>query len=222
MQSISEWPGEVRNISKGCGVVMKTLPVAMFQHALGGTIQETFGLACDIASLTHKHPSAAASAGMLSVIHHRLLDGTPLRDAVAQALEAAQRTGRAEFREATALLERSLRLAERPFVHSTMDMLGQGWTADEALALAAYCALTAPNFKTGTLNAINQSGDSDSVGCMTGQLLAATYGLASETEWLSNLELTAVICGLAADLEAMPAWTLDQKRQKHWQYCSWL
>jgi len=43
--------------------------------------------------------------------------------------------------------------------------------AEEALAIALFCALKAENFAHGVLLAVNHSGDSDSVGAITGNIL---------------------------------------------------
>jgi hypothetical protein len=47
-----------------------------------------------------------------------------------------------------------------------------GWVADEALAIAVYCALVAERLRHGVRLAVNHSGDSDSTGAMTGSILA--------------------------------------------------
>ena len=52
--------------------------------------------------------------------------------------------------------------------------LGSGWTGDEALAIAVYCAgRYADDVSEALRVAINHSGDSDSTGSMTGALLGA-------------------------------------------------
>ena len=56
-------------------------------------------------------------------------------------------------------------------------LLGQGWVAEETLAIAVYCALKYSNdFEKGVLTAVNHSGDSDSTGSVTGQILGAYLG----------------------------------------------
>ena len=44
--------------------------------------------------------------------------------------------------------------------------------AEEALAIAVFCALAAPDFESGVLTAVNHGGDSDS----TGQACEASTG----------------------------------------------
>ena len=72
--------------------------------------------------------------------------------------------------------------------------LGAGWIAEEALAIGLYCALVADDFEHGVRLAITHSGDSDSTGSITGQILGARYGAGVIPQrWLDRLELREVI-----------------------------
>ena len=56
--------------------------------------------------------------------------------------------------------------------------MGGGWVGEEALAIALYCALNAQDdFAHGVLLAVNHSGDSDSTGAITGNLLGLMLGI---------------------------------------------
>ncbi len=74
--------------------------------------------------------------------------------------------------------------------------------AEEALAVAVYCALTAEDaFARGVLLAVNHGGDSDSTGAIAGNLLGARLGAgAIPARWLDGLELREVVEQVAADL----------------------
>ena len=80
--------------------------------------------------------------------------------------------------------------------------MGEGWVAEEALAISIYCALCAENdFKKGVLLAVNHSGDSDSTGAITGNILGCLLGNTSIPEkWVERLELKEVIQELGIDL----------------------
>ena len=82
--------------------------------------------------------------------------------------------------------------------------LGEGWVAEEALAIALYCALRYPgDFRQAIIAAVNHSGDSDSTGALTGNLMGASLGLAAIPEELRHgLELSDVVLELADDLHA--------------------
>ena len=49
--------------------------------------------------------------------------------------------------------------------------------AEEALSISVYCALTATDFRDGVLNAVSHSGDSDSTGAITGNILGTYLGV---------------------------------------------
>jgi ADP-ribosylglycohydrolase len=94
-------------------------------------------------------------------------------------------------------------LVEQPFLHDRRAP-GEGWVAEEALAIAVYCALVAPTFRAGVLLAVNHGGDSDSTAAMTGNLLGAALGAqAIDDDLLNGLEGRDVIEQVAADLGAM-------------------
>ena len=85
-----------------------------------------------------------------------------------------------------------------------LESLVGGWTAEEALAIAICCALTASNFKEGVVRAVNHSGDSDSTGAIAGGILGALYGVAEiPRDWLQQLELCTAIERIALDIDAI-------------------
>ena len=83
-----------------------------------------------------------------------------------------------------------------------IQMLGEGWIAEETLAIAIYCSLRhSDNFSKGIIAAVNHSGDSDSTGAVTGNILGALLGFDNiEQKWLDNLELYDVIDEISTDL----------------------
>ena len=80
--------------------------------------------------------------------------------------------------------------------------LGEGWVAEETLAIAVYCALKYEHdFEWALIAAVNHDGDSDSTGAVTGNLLGAQLGLTGiPSKYLEHLELKSVILELADDL----------------------
>jgi ADP-ribosylglycohydrolase len=57
------------------------------------------------------------------------------------------------------------------------------------------------DFRQGLLLAVNHSGDSDSTGSITGNIVGARYGTeVIPNEWLSDLEMKDVIEEVATDL----------------------
>lgn len=85
-----------------------------------------------------------------------------------------------------------------------MERLGQGWVAEEALAISLFCALRSRTFEHGVRLAVNHGGDSDSTGSLTGQLLGTLWGEdVIPQRWLDELELRDVIEAVATDMVAV-------------------
>ncbi len=82
--------------------------------------------------------------------------------------------------------------------------LGQGWIAEEALAIAVCCALVGHEPEDAIRLAVNHDGDSDSTGSIAGQLVGALHGPdALPDRWLDQLELRPEIERIAAQLAAL-------------------
>ena len=84
----------------------------------------------------------------------------------------------------------------------TIEKMGGGWTAGEALAIGVYSALVAKDdFRKGVLLSVNHSGDSDSTGSIAGNILGTILGdTAIPERWLKHLEFRDVIAKVAKDL----------------------
>ena len=105
--------------------------------------------------------------------------------------------------------------------------LGQGWTGEEALAIAACCAVAAPTPRAALLAAVNHSGDSDSTGSITGNLLGAALGQQAIPEgWPGALDGAEVVTRVAVDLATeltTPPWDSDESVPAYWwdRYPGW-
>ena len=113
--------------------------------------------------------------------------------------------------ETLAALLQAERLAAGPGpAEACLAELGQGWVADEALAIALFCALRAETLEEGLIMAANITGDSDSTAAITGNLMGTLLGVeAIPAEWLAALELKEVITEIADDLATVDAWALS-------------
>ncbi|MFM0302886.1 ADP-ribosylglycohydrolase family protein [Paraburkholderia sediminicola] len=201
-----------RNGSRGCGGVMRAAPAGLFASRLDhqDNLHEAFRLGTELAALTHGHPTGALTGGVLSMLVAALSHGAALPD----ALTSAKCYLRLEPRHEETLV--AIEHAEQLAVSNTapeiaIALLGEGWVAEEALAISIYCALVAPDFRHGVILAVNHDGDSDSTGAITGNLLGARDGLdAIPPEWLEQLELRPVIAELAGDLFDFPDWQIGE------------
>jgi ADP-ribosylglycohydrolase len=200
------------NDSKGCGGVMRVAPVGLFCWRLQQqqTIQDVFALGAQLAALTHGHPTGSLTAGVLAVLIMLLTDNMALTDALGRCKPLLRNERGHE--ETLHAIEQAEALASSDQLHDVaIAQLGQGWVAEEALAISIYCALVARSFEHGVVLAVNHDGDSDSTGSITGNLLGARYGVQAIPEhWLQPLELRAVITAVAEDLHAFKDWDIGE------------
>lgn len=184
------------NDSKGCGGVMRVAPVGLFMPK-----ETVFSDACEIAAITHGHPSGYLAAGAFALIIHDLMAGRSLEDSIREAVKALKkRKGHEECLEA---INNGLDATKTSKPSPEMiEKLGAGWVAEEALAIALYCASVAGgDFRKGLCLAVNHGGDSDSTGSMAGNILGTMLGKqAVPAEWLARLEMASEIEELAQDL----------------------
>ncbi|WP_062216961.1 ADP-ribosylglycohydrolase family protein [Streptomyces sp. NBRC 109706] len=182
--------------SKGCGTVMRSAPFGLL---VGWEPQLVFQLGVECAAQTHGHPTGMLAAGAFAAIVHAVVRGDELDAAVQKALaQLATRPGHEEttdaLKQALGAVRQGLPSPER------VAALGEGWTAEEALAIGVYCALVAQDIRHGLLLAVNHGGDSDSTGSVAGNLLGALHGeTALPPAWLAELEGRAAILELADD-----------------------
>lgn len=191
-------PRNPKNDSKGCGGVMRVAPVGLYAESP----ERAFDLACEIAALTHGHPTGYLASGCLAALIAELLGGTGLREAVERAMGIL--VEKPEHEETTGCLQRALALADNGGdpMPEAIEQIGAGWIAEEALAISVHCALAHPeDFASAVLLAVNHSGDSDSTGAITGNILGALLGQDTiPDEWLDRLELRQVIETVAKDM----------------------
>jgi ADP-ribosylglycohydrolase len=193
--------GRAPNQSKGCGGVMRVAPCALLYVNEKDAQNDVFRAAVDCARLTHGHPTGYLSAGAFAVLVYEAAQGRPLDGAVDQALAILK--SHEHSHEAIRAIERGTKLAgsrEKPGPE-TLAKLGGGWIAEEALAIALYCALVSRSLQDALILAVNHDGDSDSTGSMTGNLMGAICGeTAIPRRWLAQLELRDVIAKTGEDL----------------------
>jgi ADP-ribosylglycohydrolase len=184
------------NSSKGCGGVMRVAPIGLFYRK-----DSAFEMAAEMAALTHGHPSGYLSAGALADIIASIIDGENIETAVEKTILKLKT--RDQHEECTRILIKAIDLvkSELPDIEA-ISQLGEGWVGEEALAISVYCALKyQDDFKKAVVAAVNHSGDSDSTGAITGNILGAYLGINHIPEdWVNNVEMKDVIMQVVDDL----------------------
>lgn len=210
-------PGErSSNDSKGCGGMVRAAPVGLWCARVDATLsadraaRRAFELAAEIAGLTHGHPTARVATGAFAALTLLVVLEVPIAEAVARVKAMLPRyPGHAETLAAIARAEATA-AGGVPRPEAIVE-LGEGWNADEALAIALACALAAPDFETGVRLAVNHDGDSDSTGAIAGNLLGVLHGVdAIPKRWLLGLELRRVVIEIADDLATFTDWPIGE------------
>lgn len=167
-----------------------------------------FQLGSETAGLTHGHSSGYLSAGFMALLIEEIVSGAALADSIQMAKQCL--TKKPGHEEVLNAVESAVYLAQSDAPSTKLAVLGQGWVAEEALAIGLYCALAATNFEEAVVLAVNHSGDSDSTGAIAGNICGALYGDAAiPARWLDRLELREEITAIADDLAGLREDTLD-------------
>lgn len=184
------------NNSKGCGGIMRIAPVGL----VFSDPHKAFKIGCELTAITHGHATGYLSSGAFASIISFLKAGHKLADAVYLTIEILKSYPNHE--ETLQAINKALNLYEPKPSFQNIIELGEGWIAEEALSISLYCALSHPdNFERAVLLAINHSGDTDSTGALTGNLLGLILGEeAIPSKWTRNLELVQVIRTVGEDL----------------------
>ncbi len=193
------------NNSKGCGGVMRVAPVGMLKY---GEIRQIDNEGAEFAAITHSHSLGYMPAALLTHIIHSILysdAGNTLQDIVEDALDAVAGLFRddAHIGELVEIIRLAIELSDNDARDlDNIHRLGEGWVAEEALAIAIYCCLRYPyDFSQCIITAVNHKGDSDSTGAIAGNIIGAYLGYDEiEEKWKEDLELSDVILGVADHL----------------------
>lgn len=194
------------NNSKGCGGVMRVAPIGLYFCDKKISYDKTDMIGAEAAAITHGHDLGfIPAAALVHIIRAVAEKGMTLKNAVNEAITAMERL----FPEAkhisdfAAIMMKAINLSENEKDDLTaIHQLGEGWVAEETLAIAVYCSLKyQDDFDKAIRVSVNHNGDSDSTGAVTGNILGAYLGYqAIPQKFKNNLELHDIIIDIADDL----------------------
>jgi ADP-ribosylglycohydrolase len=217
--------------SKGCGANMRVAPAGLVPEY---DLETLTGVAQLQAGLTHGHPTALVASELTAYGVRALRDGASIAD-VPQLLRARCHEQRTTYRsewlgtlwqrpgvgsppefiargwdECLTVLDRlDAALAAPDDGGDPCLLTGAGWIAEEALATALVCAVRHAGDPVRALaRAATTSGDSDSIACLAGAFLGASYGMAAwPAQWAGRIEYADQLgaLGRAWDARAGPA-----------------
>ena len=181
-----------KNDSKGCGTIMRVAPVALMVPR-----DQVRPMAIDTSALTHGHPTGQLAAAAWAEMLADASAGVKLEEA-ASALAAEYE--RLENGEETARAIRKALDAPRDGSPETVESLGGGWTAEEALSITLYACLAGKTFDDALQIAVFHSGDSDSTGAIAGNMMGLIDPLAAmKHRWAPFIEGADHITRLVRD-----------------------
>ena len=204
---------EPMNDSKGCGGIMRIAPIPLYglsQNRIQN-VAVLDELAADAAKLTHEHPLGYIPAYVMSHIIYRLAtDESPTNEAFHEYVHEAMRMADDKYgfksqskQTLHTLVDLALELSSKDSPdHEAIKQIGEGWVAEETLAIAVYCcAKYFDDFEKAMIASVNHGGDSDSTGAVTGNILGAAIGYEAIPEhFKADLQLHDVILHVADDL----------------------
>ncbi len=182
--------------SKGCGAAMRVAPLGYLYQHQPERLRE---VAQASSLLTHGHPTAVASALAAAYLVRLALDGV----APAEYMQRIMAVCDGLSDELDAAILRVGHVLGWGSEESAMRHIGEGWIAEEAVALALYCVLRYPDdYAACVRRAANSDGDSDSVACIAGGIAAARAGVldALPAPWIRSAENRATLMDLGMRL----------------------
>lgn len=178
--------------SKGCGSAMRVAPVGyLYQHDPA----RLRSVAVATGRVTHTHRTAEAACLAAAFLVKLALDGVST-DLYPEAVLDVTSGISDEFDAALMRMAHALTWSSE---EEAMSYIGEGWTGEEAVALALYCVLRYPDDYTAAIwRAANSNGDSDSVACITGGIIGARLGVkAIPPAWVARIEKSGELAALA-------------------------
>ena len=164
-----------------------------------------FELGCSAAAITYGHPLGYLPTGFLAVMIFYLVSGSTLEEAISNTMLLLVERPEYEKSGLAAMIARAVRasIKDTP-CPETIEWLGGSWVGDETLAISLYCAMVANgDFARCVRLTVNLSGDSDSTGAITGNILGALLGKGTiPAEWTENVEMCDVVESMALDMYA--------------------
>lgn len=196
------------NNSKGCGGIMRVAPIGLYlAHFEHMTQEEIDTVGAEAAAITHGHELGYIPAAALVHIINMIVknDNLSVLQAVNDSISAMQGLFKncTHIGYFTEMMKKAVDLAQKECDDlAAIHQLGEGWVAEETLAIAAYCGIKYQgDFEKAVCTAVNHNGDSDSTGAVCGNIIGAYLGYeAIPQKYKANLEFHDVLLELAEDL----------------------
>ncbi len=226
------------NDSKGCGSVMRIAPIGIFYaaHSDESKLQNSkciidicAKVAADAARITHHHDLSTLSSVFLALVIFKcmtihVIDRLTFRSIVSEALSKTLETvhNSKDAEKFVRIIQKSFTLANSSLTDGdAISQLGEGWVAEETVAIALFCVIRyIRDFEGCLVAAVNHDGDSDSTGAVAGNIIGTILGYTGIPEKFRNhLELLNPILSIADDLAgASSPYQMKERYLNHHPY----
>lgn len=205
----SDYINNPLNNSKGCGGIMRVAPLGLHYSPKSVGISALDKKGAELSAVTHGHSLGYMPSAILTHILNRIVypsdEKLSLEEIITESVETVKELfcGDKHIDELVFIINKAIDLSKNNDEDlKNIGRLGEGWVAEETLAIAIYCSFKYQNdFSKGIIAAVNHSGDSDSTGAVTGNILGALAGYENiDEKWKNNLELHDVIAEMSEDL----------------------
>ena len=209
----------IENDSKGCGSVMRIAPIGIYYAAHSGEctmhnseciIDLCAKVAAETACITHHHDLSTLSSVFVALVifecmRVHVIERLTLRSIISRALSKTLEivAGSKYSDKFVAIIQKSLDLVNSSLPdREAIAQLGEGWVAEETVAIAIFCVMRhIRDFEGCIVAAVNHDGDSDSTGAVAGNIIGAILGYTGIHEkFRKGLELHDLIISIADDL----------------------
>lgn len=209
------------NNSKGCGTVMRVAPIGLYIE----NAKEAGIIAAESSAITHGHTLGIIPSYVLGVMINLIVHkGLNILESLKESIDSLRSDYNIFNIEDTNyfinLIDKAIKLSSSNLSdQEAINELGEGWVAEEALAIAIYSCLKYPDsFKDAIVCAVNHDGDSDSTGAVAGNIIGAYLGEESiPNYYINNLELNNIISEIADDLStSIPVSENQNNNDEYW------
>ncbi|MDE6636836.1 MAG: ADP-ribosylglycohydrolase family protein [Muribaculaceae bacterium] len=229
---------QANNDSKGCGAVMRIAPIGIFyatnsEQFIKHNSQCTFDLCAKVtahtARITHRNDMSTLASVFVALVilecmRTHVIDRLTFRSIIATALNntltALPESAKSD--KFVAIIQKALDLAGSTLPdYEAIPKLGEGWVAEETVAIALFCVLRhIRDFEGCLVAAVNHDGDSDSTGAVAGNIIGTILGYTGIPEkFRKDLEMHDLILSVADDLVGASGETqMKERYARHQPY----
>lgn len=187
--------------SKGSAALSRAVPIGLL---LSGSTKKAFDESVKAAAFSHSDPIAYYSAGALGALIAGLSNGLSLPKAMERVERLLKGTKKMEpiyhlLQDAEEKANEFPAGTSDPWTHlDDIESLGSGCRADEALAIALYCALSEDDPMAAIIHAANHDGRSNTTAAITGAIEGVRFGESFlPSYWTDALECKDVVCNMS-------------------------